>query len=515
MSENFLKPEHKDYMDAVTFYNKHKLDDAVNLFNACHRRNNKGLYLFLENNTTRDGEVVVKDGLFHTLNHDTLKLPANETLTPFQVFLILQANKNMQAAVMEIERKYMGRDIPYLRVGVDYYKIIKKPDRYAIDREELKRWTKSELVTDYGKKVTELIPKFDDFTIEPNNVSYQPIIKTKTNIYRNLYSKFEHVPAEGSFEWSELLLRHIFGEQYELGVKYMQCLYLMPKQILPILVLASEDRTTGKTTFINWCNQIFGGNATIINPSDLTSDFNGSYASCNVIAIEETMLDKNTSIEKLKSITTAKYISVNRKNIDHHKIPFFGKVIIATNNTRTFARIDDKEIRFWIRQIPEITTRNSDIETNLVNEIPAFLHHLSTLPPIDTSKSRMIFTPEEINNSVLEEVKKESKPTLFKEIMINVIEYFDANEVEEIHMILDDIKKLWFHNKHDYSKNYIKKILVDHFHMPIVPENRYYVPIEGVFDRRKKKGRYYTFSREMFDNIEWNKYSDEVDKPPF
>lgn len=508
MKEDFLKPEHKDYVDAVSYYNKYKVEDAINLFNTYHRR-----YLFIEDNATKGGEVSVVENLFHTTSHEKLKLPANEILTPFQVFLILKSNKNVAAAIMEIESKYMNRAIPYMRVGVDYFKVIRKPDRYSIDREEFKRWTKSELVTDYGKSVTGLVPKFDDFTIEPDNIDYQPIIKTKQNVYRNLYYPFDHTPKEGEWKWTKVLLEQIFGEQYELGVRYLQCLYLMPKQILPILVLASEERSTGKTTFINWCNQLFGANMTIINPSDLTSDFNGSYAQCNVIAIEETMLDKDTSIEKLKSITTAKYLSVNKKHIDHHKIPFYGKVIVATNRTKTFARIDSKEIRFWMRVLGEIQSNNTNIEDDLVDEIPAFLHHLTTLPEIDTSKSRMVFTPEEIRNDSLDEVKKESKPTLFKEIMLNIIDHFDKHDCAEIYMTLSDIKTMWFNNNHNYSKSYIKTILVDHYNMPANPENIRYIPLNGSEYNGKIRGRAFTFKREMFENIEWKDGEPEEEIP--
>lgn len=507
MKEKFLKPENKEHMDAVSFYNLYKLDDAINLFNSHHRRATKGGFLFIEDGKTKNGEVIIKDNIFITKEHENLKLPPHEILTPFQVFLVLQANKNMSAAIMEIERKYMNRDIPYLRVGVDYFKIIKKPDRYNIDREELKRWTKSELITDYGKKVCELIPKFDDFTIEPCNINYQPIIKTKHNIYRNLYYSFDHKPKKGEWKWTEILLRHIFGEQYEQGIKYMQWLYLMPRQILPILVLGSVERSTGKTTFINWCNQLFGANMTIINPSDLTSDFNGSYATCNVIAIEETMLDKDTSIEKLKSVNTAKYISVNKKHIDHHKIPFFGKIMIGTNKPSKFARIDKEEIRFWIRVVGHIQESNLNIEEDLVDEIPAFLHYLQSIP-MPEIKSRMGFSPEEINNDDLEELKKESKPTLFKELMEKIIDYFDSNDANEFSMTLSDIKNFWFSHNHNYSMSYIKTILTDHFNMPKTPDLNYYYPISGNLE--KKRGRIYKFSRDMFENIKWE-FNDQND----
>ena len=56
------------------------------------------------------------------------------------------------------------------------------------------------------------------------------------------------------------LIHYIFGEQYELGMDYMQLLYAKPTQKLPILLLVSEERNTGKTTFLNFLKAMFEDN---------------------------------------------------------------------------------------------------------------------------------------------------------------------------------------------------------------------------------------------------------------
>lgn len=61
----------------------------------------------------------------------------------------------------------------------------------------------------------------------------------------------------GFFRDIEKLMHHIFEEQYELGLDYMQLLYMQPTQKLPILLLVSEERNTGKTTFPNFLKSIF------------------------------------------------------------------------------------------------------------------------------------------------------------------------------------------------------------------------------------------------------------------
>ena len=225
------------------------------------------------------------------------------------------------------------------------------------------------------------IYQFDDFCIVPDNFNYTPVYN---NCY-NLYCEFRHKSVQGRWDWTKKLLDHVFGEQIEQGIRYLQVLYLHPDRMLPILVLVSKERQTGKTTFLNWLNMMFGDNMVLITPEDLINGFNSIYATSNIIAVEETLIEKSITVEKIKSLATGKFISVNQKFVSQFKLPFFGKIIMTSNNEDKFARIDDEEIRFFVRKlgIPKYTNHN--IETDLVNEIPAFLNYLETLPPVTIS----------------------------------------------------------------------------------------------------------------------------------
>lgn len=55
---------------------------------------------------------------------------------------------------------------------------------------------------------------------------------------------------EGIFSSICSLVEHIFGEQYELGVDYLQLLYLRPIQKLPISMI-SFPYLSGKESAIN------------------------------------------------------------------------------------------------------------------------------------------------------------------------------------------------------------------------------------------------------------------------
>jgi phage/plasmid-associated DNA primase len=239
------------------------------------------------------------------------------------------------------KQQFVTPEAQYIRVGVDYFKVLYKRDRYGIERKELKRWKKEEIKQDHGQNVLRDLEKFDDFIIEPNNQEHH----ARLDCFYNLYGEFSHTPKEGEWKWTKILLEHIFGEQYEIGLSYVQILYLLPKQPLPVLVLVSKERQTGKSTFIDWLMTIFGTNMVIISPNDLSREFNGSYSRANIIAIEETLIEKNQVVEKVKALSTQKTINANLKNVNDFQIPFYGKIIMASNNERKFMKVENDEIR--------------------------------------------------------------------------------------------------------------------------------------------------------------------------
>jgi len=405
--------------------------------------------------------------------------------------------------------EYVDRVDNYVRIGADYFRIIQKTDRFGMTRTELKVWKKDEIKTDFGKDVFGAIRKFADFTMMPDNVNYKPFL---ANLY-NLYKPFSHKPKPGSIKWSEILMHHIFGEQYHLGMRYLQMLYLHPCRMAPVLVLVSKDRQTGKTTFVNWLNMIFGANMVVISPEDLQSQFNLAYSTSNIIAVEETLIEKAITVEKIKSLATGKFITVNQKFVNHYSLPFFGKIIMTSNNEDKFARIDEEEIRFFIRKVPLPTIFNHDIETNLAQEIPAFLHHLTTLPPIDFTVDRSGFTPLELINASLESVKRESKSWLYKSLRIMIEDLF-LNELKDVSEFMADsmnIKKKFFEHDSRVDLAFIRDTMKKDFNLKLPEKTEYFIPFTN---GEPKSSRPYLFKREQFTK-ETVPVQDLTDEPPF
>jgi hypothetical protein len=423
----------------------------------------------------------------------------------FQLLTAVKFKHDQQAAISHIMFDLMELDIPYIRVGTDYYKVIHKQDRYGGKQTHLKPWGKDEIKQDHSKTFLQSIPKFDDFIIVPNNKEYSPIVN---NCY-NLYSEFAHKPIDSEVIDSDIpvslmFMKHIFGDQIETGFKYMKIIYENPKQTLPILTLVSKERETGKTTFINWFEMIFGSNSILIAPEDILKHFNSNYATKNIVLIDETFVEKQSGVEKLKSLSTAKSINVSQKFVSEYSIPLYMKIILCTNKVKDFMRIDSDEIRFWIRPIPIIKgKKNVNIEEDLFNEIPKFLKYLNQLPAINfDTGSRMVLTESEIRNSALLEVKEESRSWLHKELEIHIEDYFNAVGDNSFMATPTEIKAKWYSHNNQVSIPYIKKVLMEEMGLKPKEKMRYY-PFEEKDYFKTKVSKPFEFKNQNKDFIDF------------
>ena len=431
-------------------------------------------------------------GCFHLISA-VPPFELNCDYTPFQILVLLQFLGDYRGAFEWVLIKYFTEDIPYIRVGTDYFKVIHKKDPFGFYRTELKPWTLDTIKQDHGKSYSTRIPHLDDFAIQPNNLHYTPIVN---NCY-NLYREFTHAPSEGEWYWTNVLLHHIFGEQYDLGVRYMQILYLHPEHLMPILVLVSKIRETGKTTFVNWMNMIFGDNMANISPDDLVNGFNAPYAAANIVSVEETIVEKQHTIEKLKSHATAKFITVNQKFVSQYRLPFYGKFILTSNNEDKFAKIDQEEIRFFIRKLTIPTINNHDIEKDMVTEIPAFLYYLTTLPPVDFSTDRSGFTPDELNNDSLMNVKRESRSENCKELTMLFEDLFlnEASGVDEFYVDAKSIKDRFFSKDNRAGIDWIRRVIQQEMNLIPTPKTIYFKPFSI---ENPKSARAYLIERSLF-----------------
>lgn len=442
-------------------------------------------------------------GIFYNFSANGYPFDNQKGYTAFQVVGLLNYGGDFKRFAKELREKQSppapkktiepDPDSQFIRVGTTYYKIIRKTDRYGITRKELKTWNRETIVLDYGKKYLDTIPKYDDFVMVPDNLNYKPYL----NNCFNLYSEFKHKPQEGDWKWSKIMLQHVFGSQYELGLRYMQTLFMYPDRQTVILCLVSSKKQTGKTTFLNWLNMLYGDNMCLLSSQDFLSNFN-FYGRKNIIAVEETLFEKKLTMEKLKALATQKYITVNEKFVNPYMIPFYGKIILTSNYEDRFALIDREEIRFFVRKLDDPVHKNFAIEKDLLHEIPAFLHYLKSLPPIDwdNAPSRSGFSAEELRNEFLTAVMDESRHETTKELILTLTEYFDNHEgLTEFYANPSDLKKEFFQYDNHVGKAWLMRVLKDDLNMQPEKLQRY-----SPFNRlaESKTGTPYRFERKDF-----------------
>ena len=260
----------------------------------------------------------------------------------------------------------------FIRVGTTLYKIVEQPRLNGGYVRKRIAWNNETLRQDYGKDYIGSVPKYDGFCTVPEHVNYQPVIGK----FLNLYEPIDHQPKEGDFPSIRSLVEHIFGEQYELGMDYLQLLYLQPIQKLPILLLVSEERNTGKSTFLNFLKALFQNNVTFNTNEDFRSQFNSDWAGKLLIVVDEVLLSRREDSERLKNLSTALSYKVEAKGKDRDEIAFFAKFVLCSNNEYLPVIIDAGETRYWVRKIDRLQSDDTDFLQKLKAEIPAFLHHL-------------------------------------------------------------------------------------------------------------------------------------------
>ena len=260
----------------------------------------------------------------------------------------------------------------FIRVGTTLYKLVNQPRLNGGYVKKRIVWNNETLRQDYGKHYLATVPKYDGFCTVPEHVSYQPVVGK----FLNLYEPIDHKPMEGDFPSIRSLVEHIFGEQYELGMDYLQLLYLQPIQKLPILLLVSEERNTGKSTFLNFLKALFQNNVTFNTNEDFRSQFNSDWAGKLLIVVDEVLLSRREDSERLKNLSTTLSYKVEAKGKDRDEIAFFAKFVLCSNNEYLPVIIDAGETRYWVRKIDRLQSDDTDFLQKLKAEIPAFLHHL-------------------------------------------------------------------------------------------------------------------------------------------
>ena len=392
----------------------------------------------------------------------------------------------------------------YIRVGVDYFKEVTIPMNNE-DVKTLKRWNKQTIIDDFGKKSIAEITKYEGFCFIPDHINFQKSINGFYNSYEPISYKLE---PNGTWDKIDMLLRHVFAEHYDLGLDFLTLLWQKPTQVLPILCLVSEERNTGKTTFLNLLKAIFEGNMTLNTNEDFRSPFNSGWAGKLIIGVDEVLLDKKDDSERIKNLSTAKYFKAEAKGKDKEEVEFFGKFILCSNNEENFVKIDAKEIRYWVRKVPTLgNSVNPNLFNDLVKEVPAFAYFLNQREVATPKASRMWFTKEQIHTEALNVLIIGNRTNIEKELEEMLIEEFAVFEVDKLCYSAKNLCEMLKNRGFVVSSYYISSTLQSKYGLTSKNSSYQWFRSEIYANgspvatgSTTEKGRFFEFTKELFAN---------------
>ena len=397
----------------------------------------------------------------------------------------------------------LRNESPFVRVGTTLYKIVNQPRLNGGYVKKRIVWNNETLRQDYGKDYLANVPKYDGFCTVPDHVNYRQVIDN----FLNLYEPIGHQPKEGDFSHIQALLHHIFGEQYELGMDYLQLLYLQPVQKLPILLLVSEERNTGKSTFLNFLKAMFRNNVTFNTNEDFRSQFNSDWTGKLIIVVDEVLLNRREDSERLKNLSTTLSYKVEAKGKDRDEIAFFAKFVLCSNNERLPVIIDPGETRYWVRKIHHLENDDTHFLQKLIEEIPAFLYFLQHRTLTTQNVSRMWFSPKQTETAALLKIIRCNKSKYEVEAAELIKEIMECMEIDSFSFCLNDLLILLNLSQVRIDKHWLRKIVTEDWKLAPAPNGLTYTTYlfacnkERRFEPIRRVGRYYTITRKQLDEF--------------
>lgn len=397
----------------------------------------------------------------------------------------------------------LRNESPFVRVGTTLYKIVNQPRLSGGYVKKRIIWNNETLRQDYGKNYLANVPKYDGFCTVPDHVNYRQVIDN----FLNLYEPIGHQPKEGDFSHIQALVYHIFGEQYELGMDYLQLLYLQPVQKLPILLLVSEERNTGKSTFLNFLKAMFRNNVTFNTNEDFRSQFNSDWAGKLIIVVDEVLLNRREDSERLKNLSTTLSYKVEAKGKDRDEIAFFAKFVLCSNNERLPVIIDPGETRYWVRKIHHLENDDTHFLQKQIEEIPAFLYFLQHRTLTTQNVSRMWFSPKQTETAALLKIIRCNKSKYEVEAAELIKEIMECMEIDSFSFCLNDLLILLNLSQVRIDKHWLRKIVTEDWKLTPAPNGLTYTTYlfacnkERRFEPIRRVGRYYTITRKQLDEF--------------
>lgn len=391
----------------------------------------------------------------------------------------------------------------FIRVGTTLYKVVWKPKLNGGYIKKRILWNNETLRQDYGKDYIGIVPKYDGFCTVPNHVDYQPVVDK----FLNRYEQIDHKPEQGEFPCIQSLVKHIFGEQYDLGMDYLQLLYLQPVQKLPILLLVSEERNTGKSTFLNFLKALFQDNVTFNTNEDFRSQFNSDWAGKLLIMVDEVLLNRREDSERLKNLSTTLSYKVEAKGKDRDEISFFAKFVLCSNNEHLPVIIDAGETRYWVRKISRLEKDDTNFLQRVKDEIPAFLYHLLYRVLTTQKEIRMWFGPKLTHTPALQKIIRSNRNRLEIELAELFLDIMDSAGIDSFSFCFNDVIPLLVNTQVKVEKYQVRKVVQECWKLTPASNTLTYTTYQVDYTRDchyspvRRTGRFYTVTKKQLAEL--------------
>jgi hypothetical protein len=402
--------------------------------------------------------------------------------------------------VVEIDRNLKK----YMRIGPDYFRLITE-GTYNNDGEKVREdetlvpWKAAEITRDFGKEALNNLQKLDGFCNIPNHTNYKQIVDNKYNLYNDV----RHEAAQGEWPNIKKFLKHIFGDQLDMGLDYIQLLYSKPYQKLPVLCLVSKEEGTGKSLFLNFLYMIFQNNMAFVTPDDILGQWSSHWISKLVVASEETFFEKKEALEKIKSVSTADKYMRSERFVNASMIDCFVHFVFCSNHEDNFIKLTGEASRFWVRKVHSIPKeqRDTELKSKMQEEMAAFMYFIQNRTLVHEKRDRMWFDTDLTKTDAFYNIVSHSEPGVIKDLRIQLEDYFMKHRVPELRICVKDLRQHFGLTGNDYFLNVALREYMKAEKSKEVGRYFFYIDSNTNPDGRleiKGKGRYLTFYAKDF-----------------
>ena len=271
--------------------------------------------------------------------------------------------------------------------------------------------------------------------------------------------------------------------------------------------MVSEERNTGKSTFLNFLKAVFQNNVTFNTNEDFRSQFNADWAGKLLIVVDEVLLNRREDSERLKNLSTTLSYKVEAKGKDRDEISFLAKFVLCSNNELLPVIIDVGETRYWVRKINRLDSDDTDFLQKLKAEIPAFLYFLQHRTLSTQKESRMWFAPKLTFTPALQRIIRSNRNKIELEMSELCLEVMEQMVVTEYSFCINDMVCLLNNTGCKADKSQVRRIVQDIWKLSPAPNSLTYLTYQIDYNSFrnyspiKRTGRYYTVTKELLTNI--------------